>query len=231
MTTPKKKAAPKVGTNDKQDELPLSDPSTGVPLAAALNAEVTAPNAAFGWTGLTKAILTTTTPGLLRKAKYLCKVFNLDPGATTLHLLDSTEGGSGFCISLTPHDAPAASIRLWPRTKSGMAILNVTGTDGPQTFTSWAECKAALRLEHAKAKPVKVKKAKAAPLYTAEQREEVVARLVDDWMESIAQEGGSVIDTILRKGFAGYEKYTDQQLRKEYADAFGDGDSWDAGDE
>lgn len=50
-------------------------------------------------------------------------------------------------------------------------------------------------------------------------REKMIERLVQDWLNSIAQEGGNVVETILKKGWAGYENMTDEQVRQDYLGA------------
>lgn len=66
---------------------------------------------------------------------------------------------------------------------------------------------------------------------TPAERQRYIDALIADWFDSIDSDGAETVDTILRKGFAGYENYTDEQLLKEYTDAFdADDDGADLGD-
>lgn len=50
-------------------------------------------------------------------------------------------------------------------------------------------------------------------------RQTMIDRLVEDWLDSIAQEGADPIETMLRDGWKGYANMTDDEVQKDYAAA------------
>lgn len=52
-------------------------------------------------------------------------------------------------------------------------------------------------------------------------RDEKVEALIEDWFESFNQ-GNDVLGDILRGGFKGYDNMTDEEVDKDYNDAFGE---------
>ena len=53
-------------------------------------------------------------------------------------------------------------------------------------------------------------------------RDEKIEALI--WLDSTAENGSDTVLTILRHGFKGYDNMTDEEIDKEYADAFGEDD-------
>ena len=49
-------------------------------------------------------------------------------------------------------------------------------------------------------------------------REEIISALIDDMMDTIANSSGWYLSSICAEGFIGFNNYTDEELRQEYAE-------------
>lgn len=56
-------------------------------------------------------------------------------------------------------------------------------------------------------------------------RDEKIEALIEDWLESIADRGGEeTVRGLLLAGYKGYDNMTDEEVDKDYDDAFGEND-------